>query len=65
MKNNYTKLTRDGGETADNQSISGFYSGDKDLEEPENWVTFMRRHKGKRKRGRMKSRQRYREKNNS
>ena len=65
MKSNYTKLTRVGGETADNQSISEFYSGDKDLEEPGNWVTFMRRHEGKTKRGRMKSRQRYREKNNS
>lgn len=54
MKSNYTKLTRVRGETADNQSISGFYLGDKDQEEPENWVTFMRRQEGKTKRGRMK-----------
>lgn len=46
-----TKLTRVREETIDNQLVSVFSSKNRDQEEPENWVTIMRRYAGARVQG--------------
>lgn len=46
MERMYTKLTRVREETIDNRSVSVFSSKNWDQEEPENWLTIMRRYGG-------------------